>query len=508
MNATTRRSYYGIALLLSVLAIAVASMIEGARLTGAAPEQADLEALGHAKALSRAFHVAAQRVLPAVVLIQQTIPAPERQRDEASQSPSKKNPLEEFFSDPLLRRFFEKLPSAPRSPEVNLGSGVVIDGSGIILTDHHVVAGGGTITVRLHDGREFDAVDIKSDPKTDVAVIRIEGAGSLEPAVLGDSDALQTGDWVLAIGAPFGLEETVTAGIVSAKNRGLGLTAREDFLQTDAAMNPGNSGGPLIDVEGRVVGLNTAISTRSGGYQGVGFAVPIKLARWVSEQLIQHGAVRRAYLGVGIQSISSDLAEQFKIKTREGALVSEVFSNTPGSEAGLQPGDVIVAFAGVKVLSSRELQTAVEKAEIGSSVPVEIVRDGKSLTLHVKLQEQPTEYGEAQPVTTRPAEPAASEFKELGISVNPLDRDAADRLGIKEAEGMLIKAVQSGSLAELAGLQADMVIVQVNGRPVATVDDFRTAIKDQPLEKGVLLLVRTAEGSRFFVLKKKGGGRE
>ena len=226
------------------------------------------------------------------------------------------------------------------------GSGVIVDPSGIILTNNHVVAGGGEVTVRLGDGREFKAVGIKTDPKSDLAIVRIEAGSPLPAARLGRSSEVEVGDWVLALGQPFGLEGTVTAGIVSAKGRGLGITDREDFIQTDAAINPGNSGGPLVNLDGEVIGINTAISTNSGGYQGVGFAIPIDLAKWVGGQLEQSGTVHRAYLGVVIQPVTQEIAEQLKVKVHNGVLVREVRDNTPAAKAGVQPGDVILRFAG------------------------------------------------------------------------------------------------------------------------------------------------------------------
>lgn len=505
MTVTTRRASRMGAIVLGIFAVALTGGMLGSVLSHAAPTRVDPTAAVQAKAISQAFHEASQRVLPAVVMIQKTVPAEEPtggdNGNSDADSPSKKSPFDELFRDPMLRRFFEGIPSLPRGPEVSMGSGIVIESSGVVLTNHHVVAGGGVVRVRLHDGREFDAVGIKSDPRTDIAVLRIEGAGSLAPAELGDSDALQTGDWVLAVGAPFGLDETVTAGIISAKNRGLGIAAREEFLQTDAAINPGNSGGPLIDVEGRVVGINTVISSQSGGYQGVGFAVPIKLARWVADQLIQHGTVRRAYLGISVQAVTGELAEQLGIKPHQGVLVSEVLPNTPASEAGLKPGDVIVEFAGRKIQHSRDLQAAVEKSEIGGSAAVVIVRQGKEITMQVRVREQPADYGVSKAEKARPTESGKAQIKDLGLEVTALDREIAEQLGLSGVEGLLITAVKPGSPAELAGLRSSMVITDVDGKVVKTVDDFRTALAGRSLEKGLLLRVRTREGSRFVVVK-------
>ncbi|MCA9223426.1 MAG: trypsin-like peptidase domain-containing protein, partial [Planctomycetales bacterium] len=325
------------------------------------PAEAE-RAVASAKGLSTAFRVASEKVLPSVVTIE-NMPkaavasderaAPQQRNPSGDRNPFEGTPFEDFFKD---RGFnFEMPPIQPQPRAGGTGSGVVIDPSGIILTNNHVVAGDGEVTVRLHGDREFKATNVWTDPKTDIAVVKIDATG-LVAAKLGDSDTVAVGDWVLALGQPFGLEDTVTAGIISAKHRGIGITARENFLQTDAAINPGNSGGPLVNLDGEVIGINTAISSRTGGNDGIGFAVPINLAKWVGDQLVHGGAVHRAYLGVGIQPVTATLAEQFKVKPREGVAVTEVFPSTPAAIAGLQSGDVIVEYAGVAVSSPNELQ--------------------------------------------------------------------------------------------------------------------------------------------------------
>ena len=288
-----------------------------------------------AKLMSKAFHDAASQILPSVVMITNT---PMVAQQSEKQAPSadddaeampfgfRGTPFGDMFKNPEFRRHFKEFPSHP-TPEMPgrgtaAGSGVIVDPAGIILTNNHVVAGGGQVMVRLQDGREFKAVDIKTDPKTDLAILRIEGVGKLPAARLGDSGKVEVGDWVLALGQPFGLEGTVTAGIVSAKGRGIGITDREDFIQTDAAINPGNSGGPLANLDGEVIGINTAISSSSGGNQGIGFAIPSNLAKWVGGQLETAGKVHRAYLGVAIQPVTQSLAQQFKGKVGEGVLVT------------------------------------------------------------------------------------------------------------------------------------------------------------------------------------------
>ncbi|MCC6512097.1 MAG: trypsin-like peptidase domain-containing protein, partial [Pirellulaceae bacterium] len=354
--------------------------------TSAAPDVSPEEAkraVASAKDLSTAFRVAADKVLPSVVTIETKTKtnnlkqqANRRGRNAQPSNPFEGTPFEDMFRgfaapEGLGDEGSNGVPfqfGGPRStPREGLGSGVIFDRSGLIMTNNHVVAGGDNVEVlvRLWDGREFKADKVWTDPKTDIAILKIEDADDLVVAPMADSDQVAVGDWVLALGQPFGLESTVTAGIVSATHRGVGINARESFLQTDAAINPGNSGGPLVNLDGQIIGINTAISSRGGGNDGVGFAVPINLARWVGDQLVKNGEVRRAYLGVGIQPVNATLAKQFNVKPREGVVVTDVYPDTPADKAGLKSGDVIRTFAGVKVDSPRELQLLVERAEPG-----------------------------------------------------------------------------------------------------------------------------------------------
>jgi len=466
-------------------------------------------AASYAKTLSKAFREAAQKVLPAVVMIKNVPRA--GQPSQRQMAPDEAVPLDPFgdMLPPEFRRFFKDMPQLPRpgmpsipGPEAGgIGSGVIIDPSGIILTNNHVVDGNGKIVVRLHDGREFEGTDVKTDPKTDLAVLRIKGAGTLTAAKLGNSDEAQVGDWVLALGDPFGLEGTVTAGIISAKGRGLGIAARENFIQTDAAINPGNSGGPLVTLDGEVIGINTAISSRSGGNQGVGFAVSANLAKWVSQQLIERGSVRRAYLGVVIQPVSQDLAKQFGVQARQGVVVSDVQSKAPAADAGMKAGDVIVQFAGKPVANPQELQQIVEQSPIDAPQAVTVIRDGKRIELKVTVREQPANYGLARDESQAPGPGGSSRYEKLGIEVSPLTADVAEKLGIGNTEGVVITSVRDGSPAGLAGLSGGMVITQVNRKPVKSIEEFRAAMEKQPLEKGILLLVRTAQGTRFVVIQ-------
>ena len=498
-----------------VVLIALVATITAAAMSKDADSKKAKKSIHHdtsyAKTLSTAFREAADTVLPSVVMIRNRPSIAERSGDRGPVAEERfkdvpfgqfeGTPFGDLFTNPEFRRFFKEMPQTPRFGHMGMGSGVIIDESGIILTNNHVVSGEGTITVRLHDGRQFDAVEVKRDPKTDLAVIRIKGADDLVAARLGDSDSAQVGDWVLALGQPFGLEGTVTAGIVSAKGRGLGITARENFIQTDAAINPGSSGGPLVNLDGEVIGVNTAISSSGGGNQGVGFAVPMNLAKWVSRQLTENGIVRRAYLGVAIQPVTHQLAEHFGVKVHEGVLVTDVQSATPAEKAGLKPGDVIVEYAGKPVAHPRELQALVERTKIDGKESLVVVRDGKRITLHVAPGQQPDDFGVARADSHRLGKATPSRFDKLGIEVETLTAEVAEQLGVQGDKGVVITQVQPGSLAEGAGLETGMVISEVNRKPLKTADDFKKALDERSLDEGVLLLARNAKGARFVVIR-------
>ncbi|QDS96561.1 putative periplasmic serine endoprotease DegP-like precursor [Roseimaritima multifibrata] len=471
------------------------------------------ETLRVANSLSEAFRNVASGVLPAVVAIEnrQTSPVAQGQmRGGASgngtdpfngRNPFEGTPFEDMFKDQF--RHDGSSPAQPRShapTKLGIGSGVVIDSAGIILTNNHVVAGGGQVMVRTQDGREFEAIEVLTDPQTDIAVVKIKGDGNLVAAPFGDSEATSVGDWVVALGQPFGLESTVTAGIISAKNRGIGITDRENFIQTDAAINPGNSGGPLVNLRGEVIGINTAISSRGGGNNGVGFAVPSKLAGWVSKQLVENGKVQRAYLGVGIQPITHELAKQLGVSARSGVAVTNVFPQTPAQAAGLETGDIIVRFGSEKVTTPQQLQLAVERSPVGETVPVEVIRDGKTVRLEYKATAQPNDFGK-QAKAPQVTQPEATELQALGLEVTPLDAQVAKQLGMEDVRGILISGVHNGTPADEAGLAAGMVILQVNRKPVSTVEEFQEQIKADA-DDSILLLLRSENGSQFVVLKR------
>jgi serine protease Do len=448
------------------------------------------------------------KVLPAVVSIEaRTRPVTVKGKQPRGRAPFDNQQVPEEF-----RRFFEDFGQAPSGaeppqapPRHGLGSGFVVDPAGVILTASHVVDGADRVIVSLLDGRKFETKDIKTDPKTDLAIVRVSAREPLPALELGDSSAMAIGDRVLAVGAPFGLTGTVTAGIVSSKGRSLHLNSYEDFLQTDAAINPGNSGGPLINLEGKVIGINAAIETRSGGFQGIGMAVASNLARDVMQQLIKEGVVHRAYLGVQITNIDNpDLAARLSVAKEGGVLVTEVLAKTPAAEAGLKDGDVITSLGANPVHDSRELKVAVARLPLGKPVTLHVIRDGKPQTLEVTVKEQPGDFDTAKAPSSRrlPRSENAIRVDSVGLEVSDMTPEAADRLGFRQAFGALIEKVQPDSLADQAGLERGLLITSVDRRPVKTATEFRDAVRSGSLEKGLLLQVRSPRGATSFVLLK------
>jgi serine protease Do len=463
-----------------------------------------------ARQLSAAFRHVAKSALPSIVAIETRGKAhsvASSQGDEEASPFGDNSPFGDLFkNDPRFKDMFKSRPrETPRTH--GMGSGFIIDPSGIILTNNHVVADADQVKVKLWDGSVYSATSIKTDPRSDVAIVRIKTPQPLQALPLGDSDTAEIGDWVLAVGSPFGLDLSVTAGIISAKGRGPGITEREDFLQTDAAINPGNSGGPLLNLDGQVIGINTAISSRSGGFEGIGFAIPIKMADWVGRQLIEKGAVIRGYLGIAIQPVDFALAQQFKIPVGQGAIVSQVMPGSPASEANVQPGDVILRLNGKNVSNPRNLQGIVEQLKIGSEYPLEVLRDGKETSLPITIKEMPQQLnvsakGEEE---AKPEEaPQAASFEELGLEIQPVTKDLTRQLGYKDAvEGVAVSSVKDDSPAAAAGLRTGMIIEKVGSKKVATPDEFRAALKDVSVENGILMLVRSPRGTQFLVVKKE-----
>ncbi len=477
---------------------------------GTVTPKVDQQAVGHAKELSKAFRAVAETASPSVVTIEtKTTAKPmarRMQRGGGQMAPNGENP----FKGTPFEKFFNEdgesmMENAPQQrPQSGLGSGIIIDAAGVILTNRHVVNNADEVRVRLHDGREFKATEVKTDEHTDLAVLKITGAKNLKAAKLGDSDAMEIGDWVVAVGNPFGLDLTVTTGIISAKQRGISSSG-VNYLQTDAAINPGNSGGPLFNLEGEVVGINTAIASNSGGYQGIGFAIPVNLAKWVSKELLANGQVRRAYLGVGIQELNDELAQQFHAEPHVGVAVTQVYPGSPAAEAGLKQGDVITTFAGKHVHNPRGLTEVVQQLPFGSKQKTTVLRDGKPMELIVTIQARPGEFGAAG-LKSKPEgeieKPASSASSELGVEVSDLTADVAEKTGLKGFEGVIVTRVLPDSPASEAGLSTGMLITEVGGKPVKDSKQFEEAVKKQSIDKGVLLLVRSSEGSQFVVVRK------
>jgi serine protease Do len=406
------------------------------------------------------------------------------------------------FEDPFFRRFFgeeffRRFEPPPRK-ERGLGSGVIVQPDGLIVTNNHVVSKADEIKVMLADKREFKAKLIGTDAKTDIAVLKIEAEG-LHTIPWADSDKLEVGEFVLAVGNPFGLTQTVTLGIVSALGRTAGIAEYEDFIQTDAAINPGNSGGALVNIRGELAGINTAIYSQSGGNMGIGFAVPSNLARSVVEQLVRHGKVVRGWLGVSIQDLSSELAPQFGLAEPKGVLISDVLDDSPAKRAGLERGDVIVEYDGKTVENATQLRNAVAQTAVGKTVAIKIVRDKKIRIVEVSIVEQPKQI--AQAGSGEPSgEPSSGPLVDL--EVRDLTPDLASRFGLSAGErGVVIVKIHPGGAAEESGLKEGDLILEVNRQPTATRTAYERALAKLRNGQSVLLLVKR-HGRPFFVTLK------
>jgi serine protease Do len=387
-----------------------------------------------------------------------------------------------FFNDDFYQRFFG-VPKQQMKRQ-SLGSGFIVSPDGYILTNNHVVDKADEITVKLYNQKEYKAKVIGTDKETDLAVIRIDTKG-LTPILMGDSDKINVGDWVVAVGSPFGLEQTVTQGIISAKGRIIGAGPYDDFLQTDAAINPGNSGGPLISMDGEVIGINTAISSTSGGYEGVGFAMPINMAKKSYSDIISKGKVVRGWLGVVIQELTPELAKHFRVS--EGVLVSQVYTGSPAEAAGLKRGDVIVEISGKKISKYRELQSIIAGETVGDTVPLKIVRDGGEMSVSVKVAER-----SAQQLAEDQQKQGTEESKTgLGIVASDISAETAERYGITTKQGVIVLQVDENSAADAAGIMAGDVIHEMNGKPVKDMGDFdRIAGQVKKGSQVVLLIER------------------
>ncbi len=401
--------------------------------------------------------------------------------------------FQEFFGP------FERFFNMPRRPYKarSLGSGFIIDPKGYIITNNHVVENADEIVVKLSTGKEYKAKVVGRDAKTDIALIELKGATDLPSVKLSDSEGLRVGDWVVAIGNPFGLENTVTAGIVSALGRHINQGPYDNFIQTDAAINPGNSGGPLLNTKGEVVGINTAIFSRGGGNIGIGFAIPISLAHEIVPQLKERGHVTRGWLGVMIQKVTPDIAESLGLEDTKGALVADVVKEGPAEAAGLKQGDVIVEFDGKPVVDSAELPLLVARTGVGKSVRLKIIRDKNSQEVTVKIAELKDE---------EQAEAGGGTSEDLGLAVQSLTPDLAENLNLdKSLKGVVVTQVEPGGPAAEAGLRRGDVILEVNRKAVKNAAAFQKAIRDGGKGKSLLFLVRRGDNTIFLALKPPAG---
>ncbi|MDX1950578.1 MAG: DegQ family serine endoprotease [Verrucomicrobiota bacterium] len=410
------------------------------------------------------------------------------------------------FEDPMFRRFFgDQLPGGPNGQmprQHGLGSGVIVTEDGYILTNNHVIDNADEIKIALDNGDEYYAKVVGKDPKTDIAVLKVE-ATQLPYITVGDSDQIEVGDIVLAVGNPFGIGQTVTMGMVSAMGRGNMGIDYEDFIQTDAAINPGNSGGALVDAEGRLIGINTAILSRSGGNQGIGFAVPVNLAKHVMDNLVEHGRVIRGFMGVNIQDVTRDLAKEFDIEERGGALVADVTSKSPAEKAGLKTGDVITSFNGKPVKDSRHLRIQVSQTNPGESIPLKVSRGGREMELKVTLQEMPNNDLASNDRSSRPGR----EFDALeGVTVADMDTETRRQMRLpRSVQGVVVTEIQPSSPAYEAGLRNGDVIQEINRKAVTNAEEA-VELSENLKGKSILLRVWSRGGSRYMVVDEDKAG--
>jgi serine protease Do len=428
------------------------------------------------------FVALAKKLKPEVVNISTTQIAMEQEgTDPFDQNDPSGEFWNRFFGGPFPRGQFKQR---------SLGSGFIIESDGLILTNYHVVDNAETITVRLLDGRDFSGKVVGKDPKTDIALVRIN-AQNLPAVPLGDSDRLEVGEWVMAIGNPFGLDYTVTSGIVSAKDRQIGAGPYDHFIQTDASINPGNSGGPLINLQGEVVGIDSAIFSESGGNIGIGFAIPINLVKQLLPQLESTGKVTRGWLGVSIQAMTPDLADSLGLDKAKGALVSNVVHDSPAERAGIKAGDVIVGYQGKGINNANDLPFLVASTPVGQTVSLEVLRDKSERTFPVTIEKMVEEEVVA----------STNEKEDLGLTVEQVTPEVAENMGLQTTQGVVITAVAPNSLADGAGLQPGDIIREINRKPIHNLSDFRKSMQSAAQGKSVLFLVQRQDNTIFLALR-------
>jgi len=435
---------------------------------------------------------------PALVDLSKGFAAVSKQVEDAVVNVSSEQVVQTSPQEEMFRRFFgDQGPfgNVPRNRRENsLGSGVIVDAAGYVLTNNHVVDRGSRIKVKLHDGRQISATVVGKDAATDLAVLKID-ASNLHALRLGDSSKVEVGDWVLAFGSPFGLEKTMTAGIVSAKGRVIGASAYDDFLQTDAAINPGNSGGPLVNLAGEVVGINTVIFSRSGGFEGVGFAIPSDLAQSVYGQLAKSGKVTRGWLGVDVQELTPELAKSFNLREKKGVLVSQVEPGSPAAKAGVKSGDILLEYNGRPVNSYKDLSLAVAESKVGVSSKLKLLRQGQEVALDVKVGERPEQRSEAS------VPPASEEQGRLGVTVADITPEVARQLGVSSTEGALVMEVRPGTPADEGGVRPGDVIREINRNPVKGAGELVSAARNLKRGSTVMLKLEREGRARFVAFE-------
>lgn len=408
---------------------------------------------------------------------------------------------EQFFNHPFFEQFFGpqfRNQPRPKRQQRGTGSGFIISPDGYILTNNHVVENADKITVTLADNQQVEARIIGTDPLSDVALIKIDRDEKLPTIPLGNSERLEVGEWVIAIGNPFGLNQTVTVGVVSATGRSrVGINEYENFIQTDAAINPGNSGGPLLNIEGAVVGINSALYSRTGGYMGIGFAIPIDMVKSIEDQLQKHGKVTRGWLGVAIQDIDENLAESFGLKSPEGILISEVTPDSPAQKAGLQQGDVITELNNIRLKDVTDLRNKIALTVPSSVVDLTVIRDGKTTAIGVTIGEQPADFGN---VAGRV--PTNTMLSDYGITVQELTDDLAEQFGYTGRQGIVVSEVAPDSAAARSGLEPGQLIEEVNKEKVSNFRELKAALTRGSEPDRVLLRIRSGNFSQYVVLRK------
>ena len=427
----------------------------------------------------------AEKVKPSVV----NISTSKTIRGGGSRSPFGRSPFDRYFGDDFFDRFFGDTPRREFKQQ-SLGSGFILSGDGYIFTNNHVVEQADKIIVKLSDGREYDAKIIGRDAKTDIALIKIKPNENLPVAEIGDSDKVRVGEWVIAIGNPFGLEQTVTQGIVSAKGRVIGAGPYDNFIQTDASINPGNSGGPLFNMEGKVIGINTAIVAQG---QGIGFAIPISMAKTILPDLKAKGKVTRGWLGIAVQDVTEDMVKSLQLRDRQGAMISEAFKGDPADRAGLKTGDIVTEVNGKKIKDTHELLLTIASFHVGEKISVKVLRDGRELTFQVTVSER----------RDRP-EVASSKGGNADYGITPQDitPEIARYLGIPRKSGVVVAKVEEGSPADEVGIRAQDVIMQVNKVKISSLKEYNREMAKKASKSGVMLLVKRGQATFWVPLRK------